>query len=572
MLVNVLKRALGALTQSRGTKPAPMPPQESVPADLTSLLEQARSAHQRGALSEALQAYESAFRLLPESQSEARAAVWVNMGAIWREMVRLPKAIACLQEALLLQPGLAVAHYNLGLNLYEIGEAEAAESSLNSALAIQPDFQAAHSTRLCLFGLARNHDPERVLAEHRLWAAEFADPLTAQSPPHANERSTHRRLTVGYVSADFKEHSVARFISPILANHDRARFRVICYDNWPRSDATTERLRGYVDAWRKIDELDDPQAADLVRADGVDILVDLSGHTTGNRLLLFARKPAPVQASWLGYMSTTGMAAMDWHITDAHLDPPGVSEGWYTERLMRIDSAAAFEPHPDSPPVNALPCLDSGYLRFASFNNYTKIGDEVIALWARLLATIPNARLLLVALGGDEADFQALVRARFERLGASNEVSARVDVMGMRPLKDFLRLFHQVDIALDSFPYGGGTTTLHTLWMGVPVVTLEGQSELARGTSGILTACGLGELIARSSEEYLRIGVDLAMAPARVATLRSQLRERLAKSVLGNGLQVTRSLEAAYLKMWEDFVRQDRPAVRPVGQVGKADD
>ena len=178
-----------------------------------------------------------------------------------------------------------------------------------------------------LFRSGRRYGHERVLEEHRCWAARFADPLTAAAAPHDNDRSLNRRLTIGYVSADFREHSVAHFISPIFATHDRSRFRIIGYDNWPRGDAITERLRASTDEWRRIDALDDEAAANLIRADGVDILVDLSGHTLGNRLLMFARKPAPVQASWLGYMCTTGMAAMDWRITDHHLDPPGASDG-----------------------------------------------------------------------------------------------------------------------------------------------------------------------------------------------------------------------------------------------------
>ncbi len=556
MLFTMLRRAFRVLSQSRNTRLPPAKLNVGEEKHLWSLLEQAHLAHQRGALEEALRAYETSLSLIPASQSDMRGAALVNIAVILRELVRMSESIKCLRNAVALQPSSPVAHYNLGLNLYEIGQPGDAETSLDKALAIKPDFQAAHSTRLCLFGLSRNHDPARVLFEHQRWAKQFADPLTKKSSPHQNELSLERQLTVGYVSADFKEHSVAHFISPILANHDRSRFRVICYDNWPRSDSTTQHLKTLVEGWRKIDDLDDQQASELIRADRVDILIDLSGHTTGNRLLMFARKPAPVQASWLGYMCTTGMAAIDWHITDAHLDPPDVSDGWYSERLMRIICAAAFEPHPESPPVNMLPALANGYVSFGSFNNYTKISDDVIALWGRILTSLPQARLMLVALGGDETEFQSQLRARFERLSAAGGVAHRVDIMGKRPLRDFLRLFHQVDIALDPFPYGGGTTTLHTLWMGVPVVTLEGQSELARGTSGMLNACHLTELVARSEEDYLRISVDLAKTPLRLVELRSQLRERLSNSSLGNAPLVTHSLEEAYIRMWADHVQR----------------
>ena len=555
MLINVLKRVLRSLIERGKPRSAPAVPAEVLTAELPGLLDQARFAHRDGNLDEALRAYECALKLIPPAQTQARSAVVVNMGVILREQVRLPQAIACLREAIVICPRVAIAHYNLGLILYEMGESSEAEVELNAAIEIAPDFQAAHSTLLCLYGLTRSENPERVLAQHRRWAEKFADPLTSMAPAHANDRSIDRRLTVGYVSADFKEHSVARFISPILANHDRARFRVICYDNWADGDATTERLRGYADTWRKIDALDDENAAQLVRDDGVDILVDLSGHTTGNRLLMFARKPAPVQASWMGYMCTTGMLAMDWRITDANLDPPDASDSWYAERLMRIGCAVAFEPHPHSPAVNELPALQKGFVRFGSFNNYTKIGDQVISLWSRVLAALPQSRLMLVSLGGDDPQIKAAIAARFERLTSTPGVSNRVEVIGRRSPEDFLRMFHQVDIALDPFPYSGGTTSLHTLWMGVPIVAIEGSTELSRSTSGMLKGCGLHDLVAYGEEEYFSISVALAADLGRLAELRATIRQRLAQTALGNGALVTRELEDAYRMMWADFVR-----------------
>lgn len=561
MLSRLLRQVFGRGSRPAAVRPASTTPVAeatiALPGALTRLLEQGRASQQAGLAGEAVAAFETALRQWPRGFEAIRAAVLVNLGAALREQARMALATECLREAAALQPSLAAAHYNLGLCLYETGNVEEAEVSLDAALALAPDFQPAQSTRLCVIGLGRKYGPDRVLEEHRRWARRFADPLTAAAAPHANDRSTARRLTIGYVSADFREHSVAHFISPIFAQHDRTRFRVIGYDNWPRSDATTERLRASTDAWRRIDSLDDRTAAELIRSDGVDILVDLSGHTLGNRLLMFARKPAPVQVSWLGYMCTTGMAAMDWRITDHHLDPPGASDGWYTERLMRIICAAAFEPHPDSPPVNEPPSATRGFVRFGSLNNYTKIGDEVIALWARILASLPSSRLLLVAMGGDDPQAHASVHERFERLATVAGVSSRVDVIGRRPLGEFLRLFHDIDIALDPFPYGGGTTTLHTLWMGVPVVTLEGESELSRSTSGMLNACGLPELVARSDDDYARIAVDLAGDAGRLSRLRADTRERLHKSFIGDALLVTRSLEEGYVRMWEDYVRRE---------------
>lgn len=559
MLINVLKRAIRSMFSAGSADPAVSNADSAVHRDIPAMLARAREAQQGGKLQDAVSLYEAVLEHVPQEERRARAALLINVGVILRELVIVPRAIERFRQALELQPGLAVGHYNLGLTLYETGNIREAETALRRAIEIEPDMQVAHSTLLCLFGFARSEEPEFVLSEHRRWAQKYADPLTASAPAHGNERSVERRLVVGYVSADFKEHSVARFIHPILANHDRSRFRIICYDNWAASDASTERLRSHADAWRKINDLDDEQAAGLVRGDGVDILVDLSGHTTGNRLLMFARKPAPVQAGWLGYMCTTGMAAMDWHITDAYMDPPGASEHWYVERLARIACAAAFEPHPDSPPVGPLPALANGFVRFGSFNNYIKIGDAVIGLWSRILAALPQSRLLLVVLGGDDPKIVEAVHARFERLAGAGDIARRVDVIGRRPMAEFLALFGQVDIALDPFPYGGGTTSLHTLWMGVPPVTLEGKTEIARSTSGMLLACGLDELVAQSPEEYLAICVRLAGNVQGLAELRAALRSRFSAISISDGLMVTRSLEEAYRSMWAEFVRSGRP-------------
>ncbi len=558
MLTAVLKRAYRLLFRVPRRTAVLAVPTSPAMEDLSTLLEEAGKSHANGVFEEALRLYRLALERLPGGQLHAIAAIHINMGVIQRERVRLPQALDHFREAVKVAPDLAAAQYNLGLTLYETSETREAESRLQAAIALDPDLQEAHSSLLCLYAFTQNQDSARVLSEHIKWARKLADPITARAPAHKNDLGLDRQLTIGYVSADFKEHSIARFIDPILSNHDRSQFRIVCYDNWPQSDETTQRLRQHADVWRKIDRLDDDQAAELVRADGVDILVDLSGHTTGHRLLMFARKPAPVQASWLGYMCTTGMSAMDWHITDIYMDPPGSGETRYVERLAYIDCAAAFEPHPDSPPVGPLPALTNGFVTFGSFNNYAKIGDPVIAVWTRLLAELPDARILLVLLGGDEPDIQASVHARFESLATVPGISRRVEVIGRRSLKEFLRLFHRVDIALDPFPCSGGTTSLHSLWMGVPLVALEGGAELARGTSGMLLPCGLADLVAHDEREYLQLNIGLASNVDRLSDLRESLRKRMAGISLLDGASVTRSLESAYHAMWSDYVGSTR--------------
>ena len=509
-------------------------------------------AHQMGRLEYSLGLYRHA---LTVNASHA-APILANMGVILKDLVRLPEAIATYRQSLAADPGIAETHYNLGLALYETGSIEEAERCLRRAIEIRPDFHTAHSSLLCIYGFNRNQNAQRLLEEHQRWAAIHADPLTPEHPRFGNLLETGRRLTVGYVSADLCEHSMRFFMEPVLANHNRNSFRILCYDNWPGEDTVNRRLRGYVDGWRKVNHLSDEELTAQVRADQVDILVDLSGHTTGNRLLAFARKPAPVQVTWLGYMCTTGMRAMDYRISDPHLDPPGQTEHFYTETLMRMPTAATFSPAPESPPVNRLPALDRGFVTFASFNNYTKIGDAVIALWVRLLQALPSSRLMIVMLGGDDADIQRSARERFARHcnGDAGTVIGRIEIRGRRALPQFLRMFHEVDVALDPFPHCGGTTTLHTLWMGVPVVSIEGDSELSRSTGGMMRSCGLDHLVAQDQEAYLNVAMSLAADLPGLADIRVELRSRVAASSIGDSAAVTRDLESAYHAMWSNFV------------------
>jgi len=513
-------------------------------------------AHQAGQHKSALELYRRALAL----DSIYAGQILTNIGVILKELVRIPEAIDCLEHSIAVRPDFAETYYNLGLILYETGKTNEAERHLQRAIELKPDFAAAQSTLLCICGLNRNSDPERVFSEHRRWAARFADPLMPKQLQFENSLTIDRRLTIAYVSADLCEHSMRFFIEPILANHDRRDFRVLCYDNWHGEDKVNLRLRHYTDGWFKINQMSDEAVATHVRDERVDILVDLSGHTTGNRLLMFARKPAPIQATWLGYMCTTGLLAIDYRITDAYLDPPGQTEQFYTEKLVRMPSAAVFSAAADSPPVNSLPALTKGFITFASLNNYTKIGDDVIATWSLLLQALPSARLLMIVLGGDDPVIQTAIRTRF--LNAADNHSAslatRIDIRGRRPLEQFLRTFHEIDIALDPFPYSGGTTSLHTLWMGVPIITMEGDSELSRSTSGMIRACGLDQLIAPDRKGYLEVAIGLAGNLPALSDLRAELRECLASSCMSDGAFATKNLEAVYRSIWSEFVTKQR--------------
>lgn len=489
---------------------------------------------------------------------------WNNCNRVLWEFGRVAEAETCARQALALDERHAPAWMGLANALYLASDIEGASTAYERAVALEPEGSpraaAAHSAWLGLL-VMRRHDPAEVYAEHRRWGRLYADPLTACAAPHANDRDPERKLTIGYVSGDLREHAISFFIEPVLKAHDRGRYRVLCYDNWNGSDAVNTRLRGYVDGWCKTAGMDDDALAARIRADGVDVLVDLSGHTLGHRLLALARKPAPVQANWLGYMHTSGMRAMDYHITDAYLDPPGATEPFYTEQLLRLTSAAAFMPSPDSPPVNALPALERGYVTFLSVNNYSKIGDDVIAAWCRILERVPGARLILVAAGGDTPEVAGQVHARFASLAAQPSLADRVEVRGRTDIAGFLRLFLEADIALDPFPYSGGTTSLHTLWMGLPIVALEGESEISRSTSGMLRACGLDDFVTGDIQEYVECAVKACEDTARLAALRGGLRERFGRSALCNAAQLTRELEGLYREMWRSYLAASGPQI-----------
>lgn len=521
------------------------------------LVSAAAVQHRSGALQAALDLYRQALNVEPSHAGN----IHVNMGVVLKDMVRVSESKAVLTQAVQLAPRSPEAHYNLGLVLYELGEIASAKDHFEAAIALSPDFQSAHSSLLCLYGLSGAYDPQVSYQKHREWARRFADPLAPQPDSFPTTFDTTRRITIGYVSADFRNHSMQYFIEPVLANHDRTTFQIICYDNWHGTDAVNTRLQAHVDKWRKIDALSDEAVVELIKQDQVEILIDLSGHTTGNRLLVFARRPSPIQVTWLGYLCTTGLATMDYRITDSNLDPPGISEAHYSEKLFRVSAAATFSPPPNCPPVNALPAQKNGYVTFLSVNNFTKVSDEVIALWVTILASIPGARLRLLALGGDEPSIQGNIIRRFQSFSPSEglDLSQKITIQGRRPISEFLKVFGEADIALDPFPYSGGTTSLHTLWMGVPIVTMEGDLELSRSTSGMIHACGLSHLVANSESGYLAIACRLAGDLEELARLRSGLRASLAESIIGRAREVTASVESAFKSMLATRLKGQSP-------------
>jgi predicted O-linked N-acetylglucosamine transferase (SPINDLY family) len=500
--------------------------------------------HKQGDLEAALTACRQALAIDPTN-----AKAHLNMGTMLNERGRRDEAIVELRRAIELDANLPSAHGNLAIALHLTGHIDEAIAEYRREIAVNPRSALHHSNLLYCLNFHPTLDAEAIFAEHRAWAARHADPLTASAAPHVLDRSPDRRLRVGYVSPYFYDHAVNFFVEPILAAHDHGFFEVFCYSDAAREDEATARLRGHADAWRTIRGQGHEQVARLIRDDRIDILVDLTGHIGENRLLAFARKPAPVQVTYIGYQNTTGMQAMDYRLTDAYADPPGLTDRYYTERLVRLPTTFfVYRPSADACDVSPLPAHERGYVTFGSFNNFAKVTRAVLAAWAEILAAVPHSRLVVLA-----TMTPSLERHVRDALAGRGIEQARLKLVNHLPRPDYFRLIAGVDVALDPFPFQGHTTTCDCIWQGVPVVTLLGRSYASRfGASGLHTL-GLDELVADSPEAYRRIAIDLAGDLDRLSHLRATLRQRMTASPLLDFSGFTRNVEAAYRRMWRDY-------------------
>ena len=494
---------------------------------------------EQGRLPEAIGSLRLALRINPRSHFAL-----LNLGNALKDAGDFVEAGECLRHAIALKPNWHLAHSNLGTVFNQLGQAEHAAECFRRALELKPDYHPAHSNLLFTLNYLPGTDRAALFAEHRRFDTQFCQGFPDLISLHQNTIEPERRLRIGFVSGDLREHSVAHFIAPVFTRHDAAGFEIFCYANQTVSDGVTTRLRETVEQWREVAGLSDEELADAIRRDRIDILVDLSGHTARNRLLVFARKPAPIQVSMIGYMQTTGLSAMDYRITDEHLDPTGVSDPFNTEKLIRLPAgAAAFQTPIDSPRVNELPALSNGHVTFASFNNLAKVSPAAVAAWAEILRRQPNAQLLVVGRAGNS------LQSDFEKHGISAD---RLDFRDRLPMREFLELHHQVDFLLDTFPYNGGTTSLLALWMGVPMVTLAGEGTVSRTGAGILQGVGLSRLVASSVEEYVTLAVSETSGLAALATLRQSLRAKLLPSLEDPGI-FTSQLEGAFRDIWRKW-------------------
>jgi protein O-GlcNAc transferase len=460
----------------------------------------------------------------------------------------LPSTAEGLQRrALVLSPQRFEPYANLGRALNDLGCFREATAAYRRALELNPSLTTVASSRLLFLHADPSASPDAIFAEHVAFGERYAEPLR-QARSFSQRRDPERRLRLGYVSRDFRQHPIAHFLEPVLAAHDRQAFDVHCYSDVERPDSVTRRFAGLVPHFMPCNSWSDARLADQIAADEIDILVDLSGHT-GHRLLVFARKPSAVQASWLGYFDTTGLSSIDYRIADEHSVPPE-AERFFVERVVRLPrSSNCFLP-PEAPPPTRPPCLTRGAVTFGCFHNPVKVTREVVAVFGRILRELSDSRLMLKYATLDDPGLSARYLAWLAEEGIFPD---RVDIFGQSPLPQFLRCFGQIDVALEPFPYSGETTALHTLWMGVPLVTLEGPTLVQRLSSRVLRVAGLNDWIAHSPDDYVRIALALAGDPARLTELRSSLRARLQACPLLDHRGVTRELEGAYRTMWRTW-------------------
>jgi predicted O-linked N-acetylglucosamine transferase (SPINDLY family) len=502
----------------------------------------------KGRRDEAIAAYRKAIGLVPDF-----AAAHTNLGAALIGKGLIDEAIKEHRHAISLKPDLAQAHSNLGDALKDVGELDQGVTEFRRAVELEPDNAALHSNLVYILHLHPDYDARALASELTRWNERHAEPLRDFIRPHTNDRNPDRPLRIGYISPDFRAHPVGRFLLSLFVAHDRSQFQIFCYAKMSHADSVTGRLRSRAHGWRSIVGLTDDQIADLIRKDQIDILVDLSMHMIGNSLLVFARKPAPVQVAYLAYCSTTGMSAIDYRLSDPYLDPLGVDESVYSETTIRLpETYWCYEPIITPPPILPTPAAERGHITFGCLSNICKVSPQNLAAWIDLLRAVPDSRFLLSV---HEGDYRVRLAEQFESNGIARD---RIQFVGKVPLPDYFALYTGIDIALDTFPYGGGTTTCDALWMGAPTITLAGKTAVGRGGVSILSNVGLPDLIAQTPEDYVCIAKDLAMNLPRLRELRSTLRWRFEQSPLMNAPRFAQNVEAAYRQMWRAWAAAPR--------------
>lgn len=494
-----------------------------------------------------LSAMEIYNRLISLNPRDAQA--WVGVGMVMVRTLQWAQAAETFRFVLEeLKADNDMALFGQSVALFHLGQTDASAQAVERACERAPRDWRIHQWRAYVQA-TRNPDPLHIRTLYEDWGRRFADPLTAQAKPlpalTPARRDATRRLKIGYVSGDLRQHSIAFFMEPVLAHHDARQVDVHVYSTGQR-DTFTERIAKLVPHWFDVADLSDADLCHLIRSHEIDVLVDLSGHTVGHRLFTFARRAAPVQVTWLGFMYTLGMQAMDYRFTDGGVSPPG-SEVGFTERLFHLACMSSYIPPPNTPEIGELPQRMHGHPTLISLNNSKKVTDEMLLLWGEILAQRPTVQLILMAQEIDQDNAVQQMLPRLQRLGLPLD---RVVISRQLPLDDFMTLGNLADIALDTYPISGGTTTLHALWMGLPVVALQGTEATSSATANTLQGLGYGEWVAQDRQTYLDKALGLIDQPERLEAHRQSVRDRMRRSVVMDYAARTSELEHAYRLMW----------------------
>ena len=490
---------------------------------------------------EALAGYDKAIALRPDY-----ADAYNNRGNALQSLKRYDEALADYNRVIALKPDYAEAYTNIGNSLKDMGLLDEALAAYRSGIALDPQAITCHSSLVYSLHFHPDYTAQKLGEEHAQWHKRHAAPLEATIRPHSNDANPSRRLRIGYVSPNFALHPVAFFLLPLLQAHDRRQVEIFCYSSVTSPDAMTERLRAQADTWRDVSSLSDEALAERIREDKIDILVDLVAHMEKNRLMTFARKPAPVQVTYLAYCSTTGLRSIDYRLTDPYLDPLAPQARFYSEESVWLpETYWCYRPWGNPPEANPLPALAKGYITFGCLNNPCKITEPTLLAWRALLQIVTGAHLLLHVHPGS-------ARKRMLEFFAAGDIDpTRIEFIGFTPLADYFALHHRIDIGLDPVPYGGGTTTCDALWMGVPIVTRTADTAVSRAGLSILSNIGMNELVVSTTEAYIETAAHLTRDLSRLSTLRAGLRARMQQSPLTDAPRFAANVEAAFRTMWQ---------------------
>lgn len=491
------------------------------------------------------------FRQAADSDPALAEAAY-NLGIALRAKNLLDESIEAYREAIARNPKMGIAHNNLGNAQKDIGLLADAIESYGRAVALQPELIDADCNRILTMHYSQDYDLPAILPELGDWNRRNAIPLRKFITPHRNAPDPDRRLRIGYVSADYREHACAFFLDPLLANHDHAKFEIFLYAQLEKPDSLTPRFQKYADHWRQTYGLSDEKMAAQIRADQIDLLIDAKLHTSENRLLVFARKPAPIQISWLGYPGSSGLETIDYRLMDQWIEPSNHEYPLPEQPIFIPDCFWAYDPLTSEPSVNELPALSGGFLTFGCVNNFCKVSDGTLDLWIKSMKAVKNSHLLLMAPPGSA---RRRVLKRFTENGIRED---RVEFLDRQSRPLYLRLYHRIDVCLDTLPYNGHTTSLDSLWMGVPVVTRIGNTPPGRVGWTHLNNLNLQEFGAHSDEEFVQILTKWSGELPRLSSLRASLREKIKNSPLMDGPGYTRKVEAAYRKVWRKWCQAPR--------------